>query len=114
MLDAKPAATPMSEHPENSESTEKVDVPYREAVGCLMYAMIGTRPDIAYAFSVASRYLENPEMKHWVLVKRIFRYLKGTSNLSLMYQKGNLGLMGYSDADWAGDHKDRKSTTGFY
>jgi len=46
-------------------------------------------------------------------VKRIFRFLKGTSNLSLMYQKGNLELMGYSDADWAGDHKDRKSTTGF-
>ena len=113
MLDSKPAATPMTEHPENSETTELADVPYREAVGCLMYAMIGTRPDIAYAVSVASRYLENPEIKHWVLVKRIFRYLKGTSNLCLMYQKGNLGLMGYSDADWAGDHKDRRSTTGF-
>ena len=113
MTEAKPANTPMSSDPDATEKTEPADAPYREAVGCFMYAMIGTRPDIAYAVSVASRYLENPEVKHWVLVKRILRYLKGTLNMCLCYSRESEGLLGYSDADWAGDHTDRKSTTGF-
>jgi hypothetical protein len=93
MTEAKPANTPMSSDPDATEKTEPADAPYREAVGCLMYAMIGTRPDIAYAVSVASRYLENPEIKHWVLVKRILRYLKGTSNMCLCYSRESEGLL---------------------
>jgi hypothetical protein len=89
-------------------------VPYREAVGSLMYLMVGTRPDIAYSVSVASRYLSNPGPKHWLGVKRIMRYLKGTIDYGLCFSfSEKVELVGFSDADWAGDLDSRKSTTGY-
>jgi hypothetical protein len=54
------------------------NIPYREAVGSLMYAAMGTRPDIAFATSTMAQYCENPNWKHWEAVKRIFRYLLRT------------------------------------
>lgn len=51
-----------------------------------MYAMLGTRPDIAFAVSLVSRYAANPNAVHWALVEDIFRYLKGTLSASLVYQ----------------------------
>ena len=53
----------------------------------------------------------NPSTTHPTALKRILRYLKGTSSLALMYEKGSSSLIGYSDDDWAGDHDDRHSTT---
>ena len=88
-------------------------VPYKSAVGTLMHLMVGTRPDIAYAVNIACRFMSNPGRIHWKLVKRIFRYLKGTSDFGLVY--GSLSdneLVCYCDADWGGDKADRKSTTG--
>jgi hypothetical protein len=61
------------------------NIPYREAVGSLMYAVMGTRPDIAFATSTVAQFLENPGWAHWEAVKKIFRYLKGTRGLSLVY-----------------------------
>jgi len=58
------------------------NIPYREAVGSLMYPTMGTRPDIAFATSTVAQFLENPGCIHWEVVKRIFRYLKGTRDLS--------------------------------
>lgn len=113
MMDCKVAATPMGSDPDEMEKSGPANVPYREAVGCLMYAMIGTRPDIAYAVGVASRYLEQPEERHWVLTKRIMRYLRGTLDWELCYKKDGSNLVGYSDADWAGDRSDRRSTSGY-
>jgi hypothetical protein len=86
---------------------------YQSAVGFLMYAMLGTRPDLAYAVSVVSRFASNPNEHHWSAVKRILRYIKGTLELNLVFS-GKLGnLTGYSDADWAGDHDTRRSTSGY-
>lgn len=95
------------------EATTTFRTQYQSAVGSLMYAMLGTRPDIAYSVSVVNRYASNPGPGHWQAVKRIFHYLPGTINLKLTY-RGNLQpLTGYADADWAGDRDTRRSTSGF-
>ena len=88
-------------------------VPYASAVGSLMYAMVCTRPDIAHAVGVVSRFLSNPTKEHREGVKWILRYLKGTSELCLCFTKGNLTLQGFSDADLGGDFDTKKSTTGY-
>ena len=93
-------------------------VPYASAVGSLMYAMVCTRPDIAHAVGLLSRFMSNPGKEHWTAVKRVFRYLRGTSDYGLCYQ-GRTGLeimldiRGFVDADWAGDLDQRRSTSGY-
>lgn len=94
-------------------------VPYQSAVGSLMYAMVCTRLDIAQAVGVLSRYMSNPGRVHWDAVKRVFRYLKGTSKYSLCYHGNSVGDMtsldihGYVDSDWAGDIDSRRSTSAY-
>ena len=61
------------------------NIPYQEAVGSLMYASLGTRPDITYAMQTVSHFSKNPGQAHWEAVKRIFRYLKGTKEFWLTY-----------------------------
>ncbi|KAG2760472.1 hypothetical protein PC111_g25336 [Phytophthora cactorum] len=79
-----------------------------------MHLMTATRPDIAYAVGYVSRFMENPQEEHWVAVKRIFRYLQGTKTHGICFKPGNkIDFRGYSDADWAGDLADRKSTSGY-
>ncbi|CAA0836354.1 Uncharacterized mitochondrial protein AtMg00810 [Striga hermonthica] len=122
MKSAKPVNTPLANHfklskqscPTSQEEKEAMaGVPYSSAVGSLMYAMVCTRPDIAHAVGVVSRYLSNPGKNHWEAVKWILRYLKGSANNSLSFEKGNLVLEGYTDADMTGDLDSRKSTSGF-
>ena len=67
------------------EKREMARVPYASAVGSLMYAMLHTRLDICFAVGMLSRYQSNPGPVHWQAVKRIFRYLHGTSDLILCY-----------------------------
>ena len=71
------------------------NVPYREAVSSLMYAAVGTRPDIAFATSTVAQFLESPGWIHWEAVKRIFQYLKGMRNLSLVYGEKKEDLQGW-------------------
>ena len=79
-----------------------------------MYLMLGSRPDLAFAVGKLARFCENPRQKHWTAVKRIFRYLSGSREMGLVFRRDcQLGLIGYSDSDWAGDLGDRKSTGGF-
>ena len=68
-----------------AEKAEMSKIPYREAVGTLLWLSLGTRPDISYAVSQVARYNDCYGMEHWQAVKRIFRYLKGTINLGLKY-----------------------------
>uniref|UniRef100_A0A3Q7HPF2 Reverse transcriptase Ty1/copia-type domain-containing protein n=1 Tax=Solanum lycopersicum TaxID=4081 RepID=A0A3Q7HPF2_SOLLC len=89
-------------------------VPYASAVGSLMYAMVCTRPDLAHAVSVVSRFMGQPGKEHWQAVKRIFRYLRGTSDVGLIYGGDAQCLVtGYSDSDYAGDVDTRRSMTGY-
>jgi histone deacetylase 1/2 len=86
---------------------------YRSIVGALQYLAM-TRPDISFAVNKVCQYLHAPTTDHWTAVKRILRYVKGSSNLGLKIQKSSSALVSaFSDADWAGDCDDRRSTGGF-
>jgi len=85
----------------------------REVVGSLMFAAIVSRPDIMYAVSRISRFLNNPGKKHWIAAKRILRYLKGTINTGIIYKGSNCELKVYTDADFANDKDNRKSISGY-
>ncbi|PKI49853.1 hypothetical protein CRG98_029764 [Punica granatum] len=88
-------------------------VPYSSVVGSLMYAMVCTRPDIAHSIGVVSRFLSNLGKEHWNANKWILRYLIGTSKVCLHFGTGKSELVGYTDADMAGDIDYRKSTSGY-
>lgn len=112
MADCKGVSTPMITGFQVEKSEEIIDVPYRKLVGSLMYLACTSRPDILYAVSYLSRYLDKPTPVLWTAGKRILRYLKNTVDTGLMYTRGTEKLVAYSDADWAGDKTDRKSTSG--
>ena len=87
---------------------------YQSAVGSLLYLSSSTRPDITYAVSTVAKYSANPTKQHWIAVKRIFRYLKGTLNHGLLYSRNkSTECVGFSDSDWGEDLDDRKSTSGY-
>ncbi|RVW71160.1 Retrovirus-related Pol polyprotein from transposon TNT 1-94 [Vitis vinifera] len=122
MSKAKVVSSPLASHFKLSSrhspsiDKEKEDmrrVLYALAVGSLMYAMVCTRPDIAYAVSVVSHFLSNPGRHHWEAVKWIMRYLQGTSKLKLTFGGGKLILVGYTDSNMAGDVDNRRSTSGY-
>jgi len=117
MHDANPVATPADANVKLKKDdgvSKSVDSStYQSMVGNLLYAAMATRPDIAQAVSVVSKFNANPSVSHLTAVKRVLRYLKGTVNLALKYnQTESRALVGFSDADWAGDQDDRRSTTG--
>ena len=122
MDQAKVVSSPLATHfklstkqsPSTAKEMEDMSrVPYASAVGSLMYAMVCTRPDIAHAVGVVSRFLSNPGREHWDAVKWIMRYLRGTSDLRLTFGSGKPVLVGYTDSDMAGDVDSRKSTSGY-
>ena len=105
--------------PKAQEEEEDIfRVPYESAVGSLMYAMVCTRPDIAHAVGVLSRFMSKPGKEHWTIVKWVFSYIRGTSDYGLCYQ-GRPGLErvvdihGFVDADWVGDLDQRRCTSGY-
>jgi hypothetical protein len=116
MENCKSAPTPIDAGTKlrSNSISEKFDgTLYRKLVGSLLY-LTATRPDIAYAVGMVSRFMSDPHLEHWNAAKRILRYIKGTYNLGLEYQNGgNVQLAGYTDSDWAGDTDDRKSTSGY-
>jgi hypothetical protein len=88
-------------------------VPYASAIGSLMYAMLCTRPDIAYAVSMTSRFQSDPGQEHWTAVKCILKYLRRTKDLVLVYGGGDLKLDGYTDSSYQSDIDDSKSVSGY-
>jgi hypothetical protein len=103
----------MSQTPKTTaEWAQMRDTPYREAVGSLMYAALGTRPDIAFAVQTLSRYSSKFGPTHWNAVKRVFSYLKGTKELWLTYGNMQTGLLGYADADGS-TAEDRHAVSGY-
>ena len=118
MEESNSVDTPMVPGLKLSKNDEGVIVDenlYRSLVGSLRY-LTCTRPDIAFAVGVISRFMEKPKFTHWKAAKRILRYVKGTTDLGLLYPRDTnncVKLAGYSDSDWCGDSDDRRSTTGF-
>jgi len=107
-LKLNPVRTPMASRtplskaqgPVTPEDIEFMSlIPYRQAVGCLLWLAMGTRPDIAFAVAQVARYCENPGRVHWEAVCRIFRYLAGTLNMGLVYSVSDVPLHGHSGCD---------------
>ena len=119
MEDCKPVTTPLepgTRFEKLNDDEEMVNLrEYQSAIGCLIYASIGTRPDLSSAVGVLSQHMSRPGKQHWVGMKRIFRYIKGTLDYGLVYTANdrNTTIIGYADADWAGDINTRKSTSGY-
>ncbi len=110
LMDTKPLSIPMDPNisfskndcPTTPDEVARMRrIPYREAIGSLMYASVGTRPDISFAVSTLSQFLDNPGQAHWEAVKRIFRCLLGTKDWGLTFGGGKEGLEGFMDADGA-------------
>jgi hypothetical protein len=91
------------------------DVPYASVVGALNYLAIATRPDIAYVVGCLARFNANPGPKHWTAAKHLLRYLKGTSNLKLMYAPTTQDdpFEMWVDVDHGGNPDNGRSTTGY-
>lgn len=107
MSNCKPAITPSDVNQKlsismwNEENSLVGKVPYQEAIGSLLYLSGATRPDISFAVNDMSRFNQNHAEPHWKAVKRIFRYLAGTTAFKIRYQNDSVnGLTAYSDADW--------------
>ena len=125
MQDCKPVNTPLdpgsklsiADCPQTEEDAALMrSKPYAEAVGTLMYIAIATRPDIAYAVGVLSRFSSNPGVAHWKAVHHLFRYMQATKDLKLTYapDPSQTSLFTtYCDADFAGNIDNKKSTSGY-
>ncbi|GAU26253.1 hypothetical protein TSUD_224440 [Trifolium subterraneum] len=118
MDQCNPALTPSEPRLQLSRETEEKDVDsteYRRLVGSLRY-LCNTRPDIAYSVGIISRYTERPKMSHLSAAKRILRYIKGTMDYGIVFNKPDkksIELIGYTNSNWCGDKDDRKSTAGY-
>ena len=117
MVDCKPAETPMATNHNlkiNEESALADRGRYQRLVGKLIY-LSHTRPDIAYAVSVVSQFMHHPQIDHMEAAVRIVRYLKGTFDHGVLFKRNDhLEIHGYTDADWAGNPVDRRSTAGYF
>ncbi|XP_057965251.1 secreted RxLR effector protein 161-like [Malania oleifera] len=118
MLECRPADTPMVQNHKLGEYPDQVPTDkgrYQWLVGKLIY-LSHTRPDIAYVVSVISQLMHNPSKSHMEAVIQILRYLKSSPGKGLMFSKHNSQPMvyRYTDADWAGNIIDRKSTSGYF
>ena len=141
LQDAKPVTTPLSSGVRltqddcpitDEEKSDMANVPYASLVGVLMYAAIGTRPDIAFAVGALSRFLSNPGRRHWNEAKCVLTYLKCTSHYAIRYSSDmsppgettgysrgvamkptESPVEGFSDSDWAGCVDTCRSTSGF-
>ena len=97
-------------HPANDKD-KRIDATwYREVIGSLMYAMVYTRPDIAFALGRLSQYNQDPAEHHERALRRLMRYLRSTIGNRIRFGP-NGKLIVYSDADWASDKTDRKNIT---
>jgi hypothetical protein len=105
--------------PKTREEEEDMSyVPYVSTVGILMYAIVCTRPDIAYVVGFFSSYMSKPRKEHWTVVKRVFRYLCGTSSYGLCYQGRQIlnrvvDIHGFLDVDWVRYLDHKRSTSGY-
>jgi len=81
-------------------------------IGSLLY-LIASRPNILFSVCLCARFQSDPRESHLTIVKKIFRYMKGTTNLGILYKKSQYyKLVGLCDGDYVGDKIERKSTSG--
>ena len=119
MTECKPVSTPIEpgkHFHELSENETPANIhEYQKIIGCLTYVTTASRPDLAAAVGILSKYMTKPSQEHWKGVKRILRYIKGTMNFGITFQakEKTCILTCYSDADWANDTETERSTSGY-
>ena len=98
----------------DEEKKETSQFPYRQLLGSLMYLMVGTRFDIAYAVSQLARVMSNPGVRHWHALKYLLRYVARTTDFGIIYTKDTKNfLVCHADASWGGSEHKRRSVTGY-
>jgi transposase InsO family protein len=115
MSTCKPCSSPfVSSSKLSSDSADFLPdpTPYRSLVGALQYLTF-TRPDLSFAVNSLCQHMQSPTSAHLVAAKRVLRYVRGTISHGLLFQPGPMHLTVFTDADWAGNPVDRRSTTGF-
>ena len=124
MNDCRPIGTPLEENcklskndcpQEGSEDQLRMsETNFRSLIGCLNYLALSNRPDNCFAANALRSFVKNSGEVHWKAAKRVLRYLRGTMNQTLTFRKTQvLDLLNFSDADWAGNIENRRSTSGF-
>jgi len=121
MSDSRPVATPLDPNMplrKSEPGTELADISeYQRIIGSLMYAVTGTRPDLAHTVTLLSQFSSAPNQVHLQAAKRVLRYLRGTTDWDLHYPRGPestpLGLTCYSDSSYASNLDDRRSFSGY-
>ncbi|KAL2231405.1 UNVERIFIED_CONTAM: Retrovirus-related Pol polyprotein from transposon TNT 1-94 [Sesamum indicum] len=124
MENSKPTTVPLAAHfqlsksqcPQSENDMQKMSkIPYSNVIGSIMFLMVCTRPDVAYAISCLSRYMSNPGPPHWEALKWLLRYLRGSENVGIKFSKhsAHAHLIGYVDSNYANDRDSRKSTTSY-
>ncbi|KAL0726856.1 hypothetical protein Bca4012_022949 [Brassica carinata] len=119
MTEAKASLTPIGAHfklaavKEKHELIDTERVPYCSAVGSMMYAMVGSRPDLAYGVGLVSRYMSKPGEIHWEAIKWLLRYIKVRGSTAHYTKSKEFKIQGFSDSDYAGDLDKKRSTSGY-
>ncbi len=116
MSEAKPKSIPLSTAVKLSKDAGDplAGQPYSELVGALLYLSVCTRPDIAHSVGMLARYMSAPTTAHWEAAKSVLRYVASTVGVGVRFVRGSTeSVLGYCDADYAGDVDSRKSTTGY-
>ena len=123
MSEAKKGLLPLShgirlsetQSPSTSDERSRMSrILYASAIGSIIYAMICTRPDVAFAISLTSRYQANPGESHWAAVKTILKYLRRTKEMFLVYGgEEELVVKGYADVSFQTDRDDCRSQSEF-
>ena len=123
MVNVRRTDTPLSEADVKFMATQDQDklellptaAPYQHIIGKLMYASVGTRPDLAFALSYLARFNARPSKLALQMAKRLLKYVASRGKVSLFYKRsrGEFIFQGYTDASWADDALDRKSTSGY-
>jgi hypothetical protein len=119
MINAKSAPTPLPlnwvPQLDKGKASPELLRNYQSIIGLLLYLMIGTCPDIAFAVTKLAQFSANPSQEHFERAKYICRYLVGTRSYSLVFKHApGKGLAAYSDSDWASDPITRQSVTGYF
>ena len=99
---------------QDGKKLEAYQAPYRQLLGSLVFAAVGTRADVAHIVNQLSLFLENPSKEHWICAKRALRYLKATLGMEIIYSacRDKDKLIAFSDASWASELETRRSVTG--
>jgi len=116
MIESKGKPVPMSTAVKLQRDGEALDTQhyrYSEIIGSLLYLSVCTRPDIAYAVGALARYTQHPTKQHWQTTIALLKYLCSTKEMGIVYGSKEMDMVGYCDADYAGDMDTRRSTTGY-